>query len=96
MHYSPFFNALINNKSLQTKFLTVETVSIEDIAGNYAELDGLRLVVSVKKIDNQDVVKQLFVSEPLNTITYYYPEKKEIVLTTDDDNMIMVVQNEVG
>jgi hypothetical protein len=89
------FNALLKNKQLQTKFLTVESVPIEDIVKNYSVLNGLRLVVAVKKIDEKDVIKQLFVSEPLDTVSYYYPDKKEVGFTTEDSNMIMAVQDEV-
>lgn len=89
------FNALIKNKSLQTKFLTSETVGIKEINDNYSELNGLRIVVAVKKIGDTEVTKQLFVSEPLNMINYFYSQKNEMGLITDEDNLITIAQDEV-
>jgi hypothetical protein len=89
------FNVLLKNKSLQSKFLTVEAVSVDEIAKNYETLNGLRIVVAVKRVDDKDVLKQLFVSEPLDTVSYYYPERKEIGFMTVDNNLLMMTQEEV-
>jgi len=89
------FNAVLKNKSLQSKFLTVESTPIEEIAHNYETLNGLRLVVAVRKIDSKDVMKQLFITEPLDTVSYYYPGKDEIGFITEDNNMVIAVQEEV-
>ncbi len=85
----------MKNKPLQSKLLTTESISIDKIGENYGQLNGLRLVVAVKKIDDVEVIKRLFVSEPLSTINHYYPVKKEVSFTTEDGNIVSAVQNEV-
>ena len=89
------FNTLLKSKRLQIKFLTTESISISDIGDNYGSLGGLRLVVAVKKIDDKEVIKQLFVSEPLSTVNHYYPVKREISFTTENGNIVAAVQSEV-
>lgn len=62
------FAILIKEKEVQRKFLTTEATPLRDITDGYKKMNGLRLVMAVKKVDNESVDKNLFVSEKLANI----------------------------
>lgn len=64
------FHHTINNRGIQNKTYSVETKSLKDLIENYGNLEGLRIVVALKKIDDQEICeKLLFISEKLEMIT---------------------------
>lgn len=64
------FSSLLKHKSLQSKFLTMETMKLSEITEHYKEMNGLRLAVAVKKRNGEWADKYLFVSEKLSNVSY--------------------------
>jgi len=69
------FNKIIRDKGMQNQCFTRETIPLSKIIYNKAfdgllGLRGLRLVVAIRKRNDQVVSKKLFISEKLNMISY--------------------------
>jgi len=62
------FTILVNEKEIQRKFLTTEATPLREIVDNYRKMNGLRLVMAVKKVNGEDADKHLFVSEKLELL----------------------------
>jgi hypothetical protein len=89
------FQAMINNKALQNKIYTSETVPVSLLGTKFDDLKEMRLVASVKEAGDKTVDKTLFVTEPLYTLSWYYPEDKTIGIVTKDNNMVIIAEDEV-
>lgn len=63
------FAVLMREKEIQNKFLTTEAASLREIVDAHKKMNGLRLVMAVKKIDEKNVDKHIFVSEKLELIS---------------------------
>jgi hypothetical protein len=63
------FATLMKEKEIQNKFLTTEATSLWEITEAHKKMNGLRLCMAVKKIDNVEVDKHIFVSEKLELIS---------------------------
>lgn len=65
------FAAIIGNKELQKKCFTSGTMSLTDIVDNHEKLDDYRMVVAIKKIDDENVIgNKLFITERLSLVSY--------------------------
>jgi hypothetical protein len=70
------YAALFVKPELKNKITTVETASL-DVIGKKEDIDGLRLVMTVKKRNDELISSQkvLFISEPLDHISSYSSTK---------------------
>lgn len=84
------FNALTQSKELAHKIESKETKSITSVCSAMDTLNGQRLVMTIKKINDVNIngSKKLFVSEKLNYISTSAGKKVEIV--QDDGNDINI------
>lgn len=64
------FSYLLKHKDAQSKFLTTETMDLDEITKNYKEMNGLRIAVAIKKKNGVWADKNLFVSEKLSRCAY--------------------------
>ena len=86
------FHHTINNRKIQNKTFSVETKLLKDIAEGYEDLNGLRLVVALRKIDGQEICeKLLFISEKLEMISCIVTDK-EIYITGQNDEFLTVTE----
>jgi len=70
------FASLIENPDLQKKCYTSATIPLSEIVDNHEALDGYRIVVAVKEIDDKPVIGQrLFVTERLSLVSYLNTDK---------------------
>ena len=74
------FRKIISSRDLQTKIETGVTVPLTDVA-KHSDLDGMRMVLSLRKKDETTVLKRLFISEKLGMVTCYKPDSSEISVT---------------
>lgn len=85
---SEFFR-ILSSRRTQNKVFSSKTKSIEEIA-NYAEFDGLRLVVAVKEIDGEVIGgKRLFVTEKLDMVGAVETDQQMGILTREDEYIIV-------
>ena len=70
------FASLIENPDLQKKCYTSATIPLSEIVDNHEALDGYRIVVAVKEIDDKPVIGQrLFITERLSLVSYLNTNK---------------------
>ena len=70
------FASLIENSELQKKCYTSATIPLSEIVDNHEALDGYRIVVAVKEIDDKPVIGQrLFITERLSLVSYLNTNK---------------------
>lgn len=71
------FNALIQNADkVATRLESKATQPIMEVAAKFSEMIGHRLVMTVKKVDDKDVLKKtLFITEGLEVIDSVVPRK---------------------
>ena len=71
------FNALIQNADkVSTRLESKATQPIMEVATKFSEMIGHRLVMTVKKVDDKDVLnKTLFITEGLEVIDSVVPGK---------------------
>jgi len=63
------FATILNNRKLQNKLFSAESKPIADIETMDTDIDGLRILIAVRKIDDKDTLrKTLFISEPLEMV----------------------------
>lgn len=81
------FHCIMKHRSTQNKIFSGETKPLKEIIDSYQNLEGLRLVVALKKIDGKSVLgkKQLFISEKLNYIASQTTDKKIGILGEEDE-----------
>lgn len=67
INHSEFFR-IMNSRRIQNKLFSNRSVPINEIA-EYAELEGMRIVIAVKEINERHVNgKHLFITEPLSLV----------------------------
>ena len=70
------FASLIENSELQKKCYTSATIPLSEIVDNHEALDGYRIVVAVKEINDKPVIGQrLFITERLSLVSYLNTNK---------------------
>jgi len=70
------FASLIENPDLQKKCFTSATIPLSEIVDNHEALDGYRIVIAVKEIDDKPVIGQkLFITERLSLVSYLNTDK---------------------
>lgn len=63
------FHALMTRKAFQNKIYSGATVPLAEIAENYPEFKGLRMILAVRKINGETIGgKHLFITERLNIV----------------------------
>lgn len=93
------FNILARQKEAVTKVFTGEGLEVKDLPRTAAGLSGKRIVLVVKKKDSQDkrfVGRTLFITEPLDIISYIGGYKKYMGLITKSGSYILVKDKEEG
>lgn len=99
------FNALVQNSSeVATKLESKATQPIMEIVSKFDNIIGHRLVMTVKKLDDQNVVKKtLLITEGLQIINSVVPRKEkdnedpvmgEVNFTSNKDETISVREAE--
>lgn len=90
------FNAIIKSDTLKKRIHTKETMPLEEITDNWQDLNGLRLVMTIKKIDDgKDTIEpRLFISERLSFVSYAKPEGN-CAFTGESQSYLMVEEEEV-
>lgn len=88
------FNSLIKSPQLQTKCITRETMPLPAITKRYQKLDGLRVVIAVKKVNGEIATKLLFISERLDRVSYVKSDD-DAAFTGESDSYIMIEEKEV-
>ena len=88
------FNTLLKDRKLQNKCNTRRTMSLKEITDSHIDLEGLRLVVAVKKIDKVSALPTLFVSERLHYVSYVQPSG-DCGFTGESHSYIMAEEKEV-
>jgi hypothetical protein len=85
------YAAIFVKPELKNKMTTVETTSLNAI-GEMESIDGFRLVLSVKKRDDELVSPQklLFISEPLDHVSSY--RKSEEVSLASPESFYVVTE----
>ncbi len=64
------FAAMIGDSKLQKKCITKETKPLSDIADNWSDLTGYRLVIALKKVNGIDVCKKLLITDRLGLVSF--------------------------
>ncbi len=89
------FNSLLKSPQLQSKCITRESVPLSVITKQYQKLDGLRMVMAVKKVGNEVASKLLFISEKLDRVSYVKNENDAAFTGESDCSYIMIEEKEV-
>lgn len=87
------FFALATDIPLRTKILTAETTNVEDI--NKAGMDAVdkRLVISMRTLNGDPIIKKLFVSERIKLISSYIQAKNELGILGQDEHWFTVTES---
>ena len=89
------FNALLNDKEVQNKIYTKESLPLSDLMG-LQSIEDMRLVMTVKSRSDKDVpAKTLFISDKLAMVSNEERGKvggkgDEIILNTSNDECLFV------
>lgn len=87
------FAALIESDSIQKKCFTSGTIPLADIVDHHEELEGYRVVIALKKIDDEPVLGQrLFITERLSLVSQLNPNKtaKSAGITGESGSYMMI------
>lgn len=87
------FAALIENDSVQKRCFTSGTIPLSDIVDHHEELDGYRIVMAIKKIDDNPVLGQrLFITERLALVSQLNPDTtaKSAGITGESGSYMMI------
>lgn len=83
------FKGIIESQAMRTRLFCVETTSLEDVA-DVDDMNGLRLVVAVRKKNGKDMFgKHLFVSDPLTIASYLKEDKSEAHISSENNYFIL-------
>ena len=94
------FNALVQNADkVATRLESKATQPIMEVAAKFSEMIGHRLVMTVKKADDKDVLKKtLFITEGLEVIDSVVPgkdkENGKVTFKSSTDEIIEVREAE--
>jgi hypothetical protein len=70
------FASIISNKEVRKKCFTSGTLPLTEIVDNHETLQGFRMVIALKEIDEKPVFGQkLFITERLSLISYLNTDK---------------------
>lgn len=95
------FNILVNNTKVQKRILTSETVTLESIWKDRTTLNGMRIVIAIRKINDVTRYKSLFITQRLGMVNYTNPNaalpwNSEIgVLGDNSDDIIYIKEAEL-
>ncbi len=64
------FAAMIGDSTLQKKCITKGTKPLSDIANNWYDLIGYRMVLALKKVNGVDVHKRLLITDKLGLVSF--------------------------
>lgn len=64
------FAAMIGDPTLQKKCITKGTKPLSDIASNWYDLAGYRMVLALKKVEGVDVHKRLLITDKLGLVSF--------------------------
>lgn len=85
------FAAIIANKELQKKCYTSGTMSLSDIVDHHEKLDGYRMVIAIRKVDNNNVIgNKLLITERLSLVSYL--DKDKTAGITGENGAYMMVE----
>ncbi len=92
------FAALIENDSVQKKCFTSGTIPLSDIVDNHEELNGYRIVMAIKKIDDNSVIGQrLFITERLALVSQLNPDTTaKSAGITGESGSYMMIEEEIS
>jgi len=80
------FHCIMKNRSTQNKIYSSETIPLKEITDNFNRLKGLRLVISLRKVDGKNIPgKRLFISEKLSYITHQSKNEPVGILGEEDE-----------
>jgi len=68
------FNHLLSDKATQKKCKTRSTMTVKEIVDNHQDLNGLRMMMVVHEIDEENAAPHLFISERLHYVSYVKPD----------------------
>jgi len=89
------FASMIANKEVRKKCFTSATIPLSDIVDNYESLDGFRIVVALKEMDDKPVIgkNKLFITERLSLVSYLNTDKSAGI--TGENGAYMMISEEV-
>jgi hypothetical protein len=89
------FNSILKSSELKKRVETKETIQLSDITNNHQDIDGFRMVMTVKKVNCKDITEpKLFISERLTFVSYVQPEGS-CAFTGESQSYLMVEEEEV-
>jgi len=89
------FASLIKSADVRKKCYTSGTMPLSEIVDTYEDLEGYRLVVAVKEIDDESIIGQkLFVTERLSLVSYLNANKSAGI--TGENGAYMLIEEETN
>ena len=89
------FNILAKQKDAAAKVFTGESLEVKEIPREQATFRGKRIVIVIKKKNSENIHRTLFITDPLESLSYVGGFKKSLGLVTKSGAYILIEDKKV-